>query len=77
MTYHFETQCIHGEWLRTQPKVKSVYYVGLTDHLGYEINANQTSGTGSMISFQVDSETTARNPVSYTHLDVYKRQCLY
>ena len=49
-----------AEWLRTQPKIKSVYYVGLPDHPGYEVNANQTSGAGSMISFQVDSEETAR-----------------
>ena len=45
--------------------------MGLTDHLGYEINANQTSGTGSMISFQVDSETTARNLLEKIELITY------
>lgn len=60
-----------AEWLRTQPKIKSVYYVGLPDHPGYEVNANQTSGAGSMISFQVDSEETARTLLEKVQLITY------
>lgn len=41
------------------PKVKKVFYPGLKEHPGYEINASQAKGGGSMISFHVDSEETA------------------
>lgn len=46
-------------WLLDSPKVKKVFYPGLKDHHGYEINASQARGAGSMISFHVDSEETA------------------
>lgn len=49
-----------AHWLTEQPQVKKVYYPGLKDHPGYEINARQASGAGSMISFCVDSAETAR-----------------
>lgn len=48
-----------AEWLSTQEKVGKVYYVGLTDHPGYETNRRQASGAGSMISFTVDKPETA------------------
>lgn len=41
-------------WLLEQEKVKKVFYPGLKDHPGYDINAGQTRGAGSMISFRVD-----------------------
>ena len=43
-------------WLKDRPEVKAVYYTGLPEHPGYEINQKQASGCGSMISFKVDSE---------------------
>ena len=49
-----------AEWLRTQPKVKKVYYAGFPDHRNYEISLKQTTGFGGMISFEVDSEETAK-----------------
>ena len=49
-----------ANWLKGHEKVKQVYYVGLKDHPGYEVNASQATGFGSMISFKVDSEATAR-----------------
>lgn len=48
-----------AQWLAAQPKVRKVYYVGLPSHPGYELNASQASGSGSMISFAVDSKETA------------------
>ena len=36
-----------------------MFYPGLKDHPGYDINAGQTSGSGSMISFRVDCADTA------------------
>lgn len=48
-----------AEWLKEQQKVAKVYYPGLKEHPGYEINAGQASGFGSMISFSVDCKETA------------------
>lgn len=49
-----------AEFLKTAPHVKKVLYVGLPETPGYEINKNQTSGFGSMISIYVDSPETSR-----------------
>lgn len=46
-------------WLKQQPKVKKVYYVGLPEHPGYEVNRKQSRGSGAMLSFTVDSAETA------------------
>ncbi len=48
-----------ANWLLTQPQITKVFYPGLKEHPGYEINASQTSGFGSMISFHTDSAETA------------------
>ncbi|MBQ8836124.1 MAG: PLP-dependent transferase [Clostridia bacterium] len=48
-----------ADWLFDCPQVTNVYYPGLKDHPGYEINASQAKGSGSMISFRVDNEKTA------------------
>ncbi|MBQ8326414.1 MAG: PLP-dependent transferase [Lachnospiraceae bacterium] len=48
-----------AEWLRTQPKVTKVFYVGFEDHPQYDITLKQTSGFGGMISFNVDTFETA------------------
>lgn len=50
---------IIADWLTKQDKVKTVYYIGLPSHPGYEINKKQSSGFGSMISFHTDCEATA------------------
>lgn len=55
-----ENALVIAEWLKKQKKIKQVYYVGLEDHPGYEINKSQTTGFGSMISLRTDSEKTAR-----------------
>ena len=60
-----------ANWLKGHEKVKQVYYVGLKEHPGYEVNASQASGFGSMISFKVDSETTARKLLESVKLIAY------
>lgn len=52
---------IIAEWLQKHPKVKKVLYVGLTDHPGFAVNQKQSSGSGAMISFEVNSVETAKN----------------
>ena len=49
-----------ANWLKSQDKITDVYYVGLPEHPGYEINKKQSRGFGSMISFRTDTEETAR-----------------
>lgn len=49
-----------ANWLCAQEKVKAVHYVGLPSHPGYEITKRQSTGFGGMISFEVDSEETAK-----------------
>lgn len=48
-----------AKWLRTQPQVTHVYYVGLQDHPGYSVNAKQSRGSGSMLSFTMASPDLA------------------
>ena len=58
-------------WLKTCPKVKDVYYPGLPDHPGYEVQKSQASGFGSMISFHTDSAETARGLLEHIQLILY------
>ena len=60
-----------AKWLQTQKKTKQVYYIGLEDHPGYEINKKQTTGFGSMISIRTDSEATARRVLERIRLITY------
>jgi cystathionine gamma-lyase/cystathionine beta-lyase/cystathionine gamma-lyase/homocysteine desulfhydrase len=42
-------------WLRAHPKVKKVFYPGLSEHPGHALAARQMSGFGGMISFDLGS----------------------
>lgn len=46
-------------WLKQQPKVRKVYYVGLPEHPGFDVNRKQSRGSGAMLSFTLDSAETA------------------
>ena len=48
-----------AKFLRNHPNVTKVYYVGLPDHPGYAVNAKQSSGSGAMLSFAVDTPERA------------------
>lgn len=61
MKQHNENAIQVANWLREQPKVKEVYFVGFEDHPQYNITKSQTTGFGGMISFTVDSDETAKN----------------
>ena len=47
-----------AEWLREQPLVSQVYYIGLPDRPDKALIDRQCSGYGGMISFRVDSPET-------------------
>ncbi|MBE7005908.1 MAG: PLP-dependent transferase [Ruminococcaceae bacterium] len=48
-----------SKWLAGHPRVRKVYYIGDPEHPGFAVNAGQSRGTGSMISFSTDSRETA------------------
>lgn len=66
-----ENACKIVEWLQKQKKVKKVYYIGLEDHPGYEVNKSQARGAGSMISFKVDSPATAKQMLERVKVITY------
>ena len=49
-----------ANWLRTQPRVKAVYYPGLPDHPGHALQERQATGSGGMVSFKVESAALAQ-----------------
>lgn len=49
-----------ANWLKTQKNVTKVYYVGLPEHPGYEVNASQSRGSGAMLSFTVETPKLAQ-----------------
>ncbi len=48
-----------AEYLTTLDKVKKVYYVGLENNSGYQVNLKQSKGFGGMISIEVESHELA------------------
>jgi len=64
MQKHNENARAVAEWLRRHPRVKKVYYAGFEDHAGYAVTKSQTTGFGGMISFELDSEETAKRLLS-------------
>lgn len=58
MNKHNENAIKVANWLRNNPKVEKVYFVGFEDHKDYAVTKKQTTGFGGMISFRVDSTKT-------------------
>ena len=56
------------QWMIRQQQIEKVYYVGLIEHPGYEINQSQARGAGCMISFSVDSKETALRILENVHI---------
>ena len=50
-----------AKYLRTESKVKKVYYVGLEDSKGFSIMKKQSRGFGGMISIEVGSQELAKH----------------
>ncbi len=71
MDRHNENAMKVATWLRSQPKVKDVEYVGFEDHPGYEITKKQTTGFGGMVSFHVDSFETVENILRYVDMIMF------
>lgn len=54
-----QTALTIAKWLQSQEKVTNVYYVGLPEHPGFALNAQQSRGSGSMLSFSLDTPERA------------------
>ncbi|MDR0234333.1 MAG: PLP-dependent aspartate aminotransferase family protein [Zoogloeaceae bacterium] len=57
-----------AQWLKKQPKVREVHYVGLPEHPAYELSGRQARGFGAMISFSVESVEAAYSILSGTEM---------
>lgn len=66
-----ENALIIANWLKSHSKVKSVHYVGLPEHPSHTVSLKQTKGFGSMISFSVDCEETAKQVLEKVQLILY------
>ena len=60
-----------ANWLKNNPLVTEVYYPGLKDHPGYDIQLKQASGFGSMISFRVVNKLVARRILTHVKVITY------
>jgi len=56
MDRHIENATFIAENLKDYSGVKAIYYPGLPDSPGYEINKAQSSGPGGMLSFELDEK---------------------
>jgi cystathionine gamma-synthase/cystathionine beta-lyase len=50
-----ENAAVVAAWLQKHPQVTRVYYPGLADHPGHELQKSQANGFGAMIAFEVTS----------------------
>jgi cystathionine gamma-synthase len=55
MQKHSENASVIAEWLSSHPRVRHVYFPGLSTHPGHEIAARQMSAFGGMVAFEVES----------------------
>lgn len=60
MEYQQNSALAIANWLNTQETVTKVYYVGLPQHPGYELNKRQSRGSGAMLSFAVATPELAQ-----------------
>ncbi|MDR2197654.1 MAG: PLP-dependent aspartate aminotransferase family protein [Coriobacteriales bacterium] len=67
-----ERQCANAEalarWLQEQKQVEKVYYPGLPEHPGYELNRSQAGGAGGMLAFELTSDIDPQDFVSELRL---------
>jgi cystathionine gamma-synthase len=68
MDRHCENARAVVEFLRGHPRVTQVLWPGLPDHPGHEIAARQMRDFGGMVSFLVDTEEEAVEPVAHTEV---------
>lgn len=63
MRQHCENARQLAQWLEAQPKVKHVYYPGLSSHAQHELAKTQMADFGGMISFTLDADLATTKEV--------------
>ena len=61
MDRHLENAAFLVEFLRDHPAVEKVYYPGLPDFKGYEVQKKQASGAGAIVSFVLSERYDIRD----------------
>ena len=61
MRQHNENAVMMADFLSKHPKVKKIYYPGLTSHPQHELAKRQMSGFGGMISIELGSLDNGKN----------------
>mgnify|MGYP001216070896 FL=1 len=55
------------QYLQKRDDIENIYYPGLADHAGHEIQIKQARGFGGMLSFDVGSRERAEQVISRVH----------
>jgi cystathionine beta-lyase len=58
-------------WLNEHPIVKHVYYPGLENHPGYELNNSQAEGAGAVLSFELSDRAAVKAVVEAMTIPVF------
>lgn len=58
-------------WFLEQPEVDHVYYPGLKEHPGFDINNEQAEGAGAVLSFRLKSKDAVRDVVEAVQIPVF------
>ncbi len=58
-------------WLVQHPKVKKVYYPGLSNHPGFEIQRKQSRGFGAMVSFRAQNANAVKEIINRVQIITY------
>lgn len=59
------------QYLQKHPKIKGIYYPGLSSHAGYETQRKQASSAGAVLSFTLESEDALRKFLAHVKLPVF------
>lgn len=68
MTHSEKSTAKLAEWLRGRSDIERIYYPGLPEHPGHEVHVNQSTGFGSVISFDVGSGERAKQVLDRVQL---------
>ncbi|SDO34897.1 cystathionine beta-lyase [Alkalicoccus daliensis] len=58
-------------WFLEQPEVEHVYYPGLKEHPGFDINNEQSEGAGAVLSFRLKDKEAVRKVVKAVEIPVF------
>jgi cystathionine gamma-synthase len=71
MDKHNQNATTVARWLATHPKVTKVYYPGLDEHTGKDIQNKQAAGYGGMLSFEVNDADLVPQVLSEVRLILF------